>query len=75
MAREVVTRYVSDVSGKEIANERQAVEIRITWPADRRKGTVVADALESEVAELISKGRKQKPRGRQPGSKNKPKSK
>jgi hypothetical protein len=71
MAREVVTRYVSDVSGSEIKDEKQAVEIRISWPADRRKGTVVVDALESEVADLIKKGRKQKARGRAPGSKNK----
>ena len=73
MARQVVTRYVSDLTGKEITDEKQAVEIRISWPSDRRKGIFVADALESEVTDLISKGRKQHARGRQPGSKNKPK--
>lgn len=73
MARETVTRYVSDLTGKEITDDKKAVEVRISWPADRRKGVYVIDALESEVADLKSKGRKQQARGRQPGSKNKPK--
>jgi hypothetical protein len=73
MARETITRYVSDITGKEITDDKKAVEVRIKFPADGRRGTVVIDALEGEVAELIAKGRKEKPRGRQPGSKNKPK--
>jgi hypothetical protein len=73
MARQTVIRIVSDLTGKEISDEKRAVEVRISWPADRRKGVVVADALESEVKDLIDKGRKQHARGRQPGSKNKPK--
>jgi hypothetical protein len=55
---------VSDISGKEIADAKNAVEIRIKWPSDGRKGSVVLDALESEVTDLLKKGRKEKPRGR-----------
>ena len=69
MARETVTRYVSDISGKPIDNEKHAVAIRISWPADGRKGSVVLDALESEVSDWIAKGVKQKPRGRKPAAK------
>jgi hypothetical protein len=64
MARETITRYVSDVSGKAIDDEKAAVVIRITWPADKRRGAVVVDALVSEVDNLIKVGRKEKPRGR-----------
>jgi len=69
VAREVITRYISDISGKPIEGEKLAVEIRIKWPSDGRKGSVVLDALESEVADWIKKGRKQKPRGRAPSKK------
>lgn len=70
MARETITRYVSDLSGKPIDDAKLAVEIRIKWPADGRKGSVVVDALESEVKDWIAKGRREKPRGR-PASKPK----
>lgn len=70
MARETITRYVSDLSGKPIDDEKLAVEIRIKWPSDRRKGLVVLDAFESEAKDWIAKGRREKPRGR-PASKPK----
>jgi hypothetical protein len=63
LARQVVTQYVSDLNGKEL-DDKSAVEIRIKWPADSRKGSVVLDASETEVANLIKAGRKEKARGR-----------
>jgi hypothetical protein len=69
MARETVVQYTSDISGKPIADDKLAVEIRIKWPSDGRKGSVVLDALESEVKDWIAKGRREKPRGRAPSKK------
>jgi hypothetical protein len=65
MARKTV--FVSDLSGKEISNERDAVKITVTF-GDARKGMFVVDAHpnDPEVQTLISKGAQQARRGRKP---------
>jgi len=61
------TIFVSDLSGKEISNERDAVTITIKF-SDARRGLYVVDAHpdDSEVKKLISAGRQQARRGRRP---------
>jgi hypothetical protein len=62
MARKSV--FVSDLSGKEIAEGRAAqISIKFT---DARKGTYVLDVTEEEAEELGRKGHKQARRGRKP---------
>jgi hypothetical protein len=65
MARKTV--LVSDLSGSEIANERDAVTITVTF-ADARRGqyTLDAHADDPEIKSLIAKGRQQTRRGRRP---------
>ena len=65
MARKTV--FVSDLSGREIANDRDAVKITVTF-GDARKGMFVIDAHpeDSEVKVLTSKGTQQARRGRKP---------
>jgi hypothetical protein len=65
MARKTI--FVSDLSGKEIANERESVKITVTF-GDARKGMYVIDAHpdDPEVKALISKGKQQARRGRKP---------
>ena len=65
MARKTI--FVSDLSGKEIANDRDAVKITVTF-ADARKGMFVIDAHpeDAEVKALTSKGKQQAKRGRKP---------
>jgi hypothetical protein len=58
------TVFVSDLSGKEIADGSGAV-ISIKF-SDARKGTYVLDVTEEEAEELGRKGRKQARRGRRP---------
>ena len=65
MARKTV--FVSDLSGREIANERDAVKITVTF-GDARKGLYILDAHpdDPEVKTLTSKGTQQARRGRKP---------
>jgi hypothetical protein len=72
MAREIVTRYTSDVSGQEIkeTDDAKVVEIRIKF-ANGKGGIAVLDALTGDkltgtVADLMKKGRMEQPRGRKP---------
>jgi hypothetical protein len=65
MARKTI--FVSDLSGREIANDRDAVKITVTF-GDARKGMFVVDAHpdDPEVKALTSKGKQQARRGRKP---------
>jgi hypothetical protein len=65
MARKQI--YVSDISGKEIADAKDSATVTITY-GDARKGMVRLDVLASEVADLAKKGAQQKRRGRRPKS-------
>jgi 5-deoxy-D-glucuronate isomerase len=62
MARKTI--FVSDLSGNEI-EEKKAAKVTITY-ADARRGQVVLDVNEDEVADLAAKGQKQARRGRRP---------
>ncbi len=55
MARTTKTVIISDLSGKEVAEEK-AVRIVISF-ADRTRKRILIDASEEEIAELASKGR------------------
>jgi hypothetical protein len=63
--------FVSDLSGKEIGNDRDAVTITLKY-GDARKGVIVVDAHpdDSEVKRLVQVGRQQARRGRRPKSHN-----
>jgi len=65
MARKTV--FVSDFSGKEIADEKQSATLTIRY-GDGRRGVVIADAhVDDEVVKNIAKvGRQQARRGRRP---------
>ena len=65
MARKTV--LVSDISGREIRDERDSAKVAITY-GDARRGRVELDVLASEVDELASKGAKRARRGRKPKS-------
>ena len=67
MARKTI--FVSDLSGREIANDRDAVKISVTF-GDARKGMYVVDAHpdDAEVKALTSKGKQQARRGRKPAA-------
>jgi hypothetical protein len=69
MARKTV--FVSDLSGKEIESEREAVTITVKF-GDARRGMYVVDAHpdDSEVKRLMSAGKQQARRGRKPKSQN-----
>ena len=58
MARKTI--FVSDLSGKEIGNDRDAVTITVKY-GDARKGLIVVDAHpdDSEVKRLVKAGRHQ----------------
>lgn len=71
MARETTVVVRSDLTG-EIVPEEHAVTISVEF-ADRRRNRVEIDAAEQEIADLLSKGREIKRRGRKPGTKNRPK--
>jgi hypothetical protein len=71
VARETTVVIRSDLSGQ-LVPEGEAVTITIEF-ADRRRNRVEVDASEHEVADLLSKGRELKRRGRKPGSRNRPK--
>jgi hypothetical protein len=56
--------FVSDLSGKEIADGKGAsVVIKFN---DARKGTIVLDVTDDEAEEMGKHGRKQARRGRRP---------
>ena len=55
MARKSI--IVSDISGREIRDEKDAAKVAITY-ADARRGRVELDVLASEVNDLASKGNK-----------------
>jgi hypothetical protein len=61
------TIFVSDLSGREIPNDRDAVKITVTF-GDARRGQYAIDAHpdDAEVKNLIAKGRQQARRGRKP---------
>jgi hypothetical protein len=65
------TIFVSDLSGKEIENESDAVTITVKY-GDARKGVIVVDAHpdDSEVKRLAQAGRHQARRGRRAKSHN-----
>jgi len=65
MARKMI--FVSDLSGREIPDPKDAAAITITY-GDARRGVVRLDVLASEVDELAKKGTQQKRRGRRPKS-------
>ena len=56
MARKTI--FVSDLSGKEIGNDRDAVTITVKY-GDARRGVIVVDAHpdDSEVKRLVEAGR------------------
>jgi hypothetical protein len=58
---------VSDISGREIRDEKDAAKVAITY-GDARRGRVELDVLASEVDDLASKGQKKARRGRRPKS-------
>ena len=61
MSRKTV--FVSDISGHEIKDNKQAASVTITY-GDARRGVVKLDVLADEVEDLASKGVQQKRRGR-----------
>ena len=56
---------VSDISGREIRDEKDSARVAITY-GDARRGRVELDVLASEVDDLAGKGRKVAKRGRKP---------
>ena len=63
MARKTV--LVSDLSGKEINDEKESAQVVIKY-GDARRGQVTLDVLASEVDDLAGKGTKTARRGRRP---------
>ncbi len=63
MARKTV--LVSDLTGKEIRDEKDSAQVVIKY-GDARRGQVTLDVLASEVDDLAGKGRKTARRGRKP---------
>jgi hypothetical protein len=61
------TIFVSDLSGKEIRDDKDAAQVVIKY-SDARRGQVTLDVLASEVDDLASKGKKTARRGRKPKS-------
>jgi hypothetical protein len=61
------TIFVSDLSGREIPNDRDAVKITVSF-GDARRGQYVVDAHpdDPEVKVLVAKGVQQARRGRRP---------
>jgi hypothetical protein len=56
---------VSDISGREIRDEKDAAKVTVRY-GDARRGQVELDVLASEVDDLANKGRKVARRGRKP---------
>jgi hypothetical protein len=59
------TVLVSDLTGKEIPDEKNSAPVVIKY-GDARRGQITLDVLASEVDDLASKGRKTARRGRRP---------
>jgi hypothetical protein len=61
------TVFVSDFTGKEIEDEKQAAVISVRY-GDGRRGVVLADAHVDDpiVQEIVKVGRQQARRGRKP---------
>jgi hypothetical protein len=59
------TVLVSDISGREIRDDKESAKVAISY-GDARRGRVELDVLASEVDDLASKGRKTARRGRKP---------
>jgi hypothetical protein len=59
------TIYVSDLSGRDIREEKDAAQVVIKY-GDARRGQVTLDVLASEVDDLASKGTRTARRGRRP---------
>ncbi len=66
MARTVIERVVSDLSGKEITDGK-AWTMMLT-PPDGRRNPVRLDISEDEARQWLTKGTEVKRRGRRPGS-------
>ena len=66
MAREVIERVVSDLSGKEIP-PGQGWTMMLT-PPDGRRNPIRLDISEDEARQWAAKGTEVKRRGRRPGS-------
>lgn len=66
MARTVIERIVSDLSGKEISDGK--VWTMTLTPPDGRRNPVKLDISEEEATPWVSKGTEVKRRGRRPGS-------
>lgn len=56
---------VSDISGREIRDEKDSAKVVIQY-GDARRGRIELDVLASEVDDLAGKGRKTARRGRKP---------
>lgn len=69
MARKTITTYVSDISGSEIKDESEAVEVRIKFLGSSKRNPVRLDALASEVQNLIEAGEEFSPPGRKASAK------
>ena len=70
MARHVIEKFVSDLSGAEI-KDGDAWTMLLT-PEDGRKNPVRLDISDSEAQTFLNKGVEIKRRGRRPGSTMKP---
>jgi hypothetical protein len=70
VARKVQTIITSDLSGKQIPEDKSVV-MKIEF-ADGRRNPYMLDISEDEAQEFVQKGTEVKRRGRRPGSKNKP---
>ena len=69
MARQVIEKVVSDLSGATIPEgEAWVMEL---LPPDGRRNKVKLDLTEEEALEFAAKGTEVKRRGRRPGTKNK----
>lgn len=66
MAKQVIERFVSDLSGEEIS-EGDAWTMLLT-PSDGRRNKVELDLSTAEAEAFLGKGREIKRRGRRPGS-------
>lgn len=66
MAKQVIERFVSDLSGDEI-REGDAWTMLLT-PSDGRRNKVELDLSTAEAEAFLGKGREIKRRGRKPGT-------